>query len=209
MVTSSRDTLEWAAQQETPTLTVDDVEAGPDSVESNPQICVALAELLEGRSVGHTARGACLEAWRKLVRRFDPQAVGRKRTLLSVNLVNVDLVEPICEGFACSAVTFCTDIAGVVVAVGEDCDLMYGSVVWCIVQGAYAQYALATCSLTNLFSLSLGEAGTIPIVEGPAAVSAGSRRSLDLKTRGRRDGWARVARVSLESNWPKLSAREL
>merc|ERR1711916_9626 len=37
-----------------------------------------------------------------------------------------------------------------------------------MVQGAYAQYALATCSLTTLkpFSLSLVEAGTIPIVGG-------------------------------------------
>merc|ERR1712136_504155 len=73
----------------------------------------------------------------------------------SVNPVNVDFVEPICA-----------DMAGVVVAVGEDCDLMYGSEVWGIVQGAYAQYALATCSLTTLkpFSLSLVEAGTIPVV---------------------------------------------
>ena len=44
----------------------------------------------------------------------------------SVNPVNVDLVEPICKGFGCSAGTFGTDMAGVVV-VGEDCDLMYGS----------------------------------------------------------------------------------
>ena len=59
-------------------------------------------------------------------------------------------------------------MAGVVVAVGENCDLMYGSEVWGIVQGAYAQYALATCSLTTLkpFSLSLGKVGTIPIVGG-------------------------------------------
>ena len=64
----------------------------------------------------------------------------------SVIPVNVDLVEPICEGFGCSARTIGTDMAGVVVAVGEDCDLMYGSEVWGIVQGAYAQYALATCS---------------------------------------------------------------
>ena len=31
----------------------------------------------------NTTRGAGLKAWRKLVRRFDPQTVGRKRTLLS------------------------------------------------------------------------------------------------------------------------------
>ena len=75
----------------------------------------------------------------------------------SVNPVNVHLVEPTCEGFGSSAGTFDTDMAGVIVAVG---------VVWCIVQRAYAQYALATYSLTNLSHLSLGEAGTIPIVGG-------------------------------------------
>ena len=84
MVPSLRDTLDWV--QDTPILNVDDVEAGPDSVEINPQVYVALAELLEGEAldiVQNTTRGAGLEAWRKLVRRFDPQTVGRKRTLLS------------------------------------------------------------------------------------------------------------------------------
>ena len=86
VIPSSRDTLDWAAQQDTPILNVDDVEAGPDSVEINPQVYVALAELLEGEAldiVQNTTRGAGLEAWRKLVRRFDLQTVGRKRTLLS------------------------------------------------------------------------------------------------------------------------------
>ena len=86
VVPSSRDTLDWAAQQDTPILNVDDVEAGPDSVEINPKVYVALAELLQGEAldiVQNTTRGAGLEAWRKLVRRFDPQTVGRKRTLLS------------------------------------------------------------------------------------------------------------------------------
>ena len=57
----SREALEWAAQQETPILTVDDVEAGPDSVEIDPQVCVALAELLEGGALDieqNTTRGA-------------------------------------------------------------------------------------------------------------------------------------------------------
>ena len=84
MVPSSREALEWAAQQETPVLTVDDVVAGPDSVEIDPQVYVALAELLEG--VQNTTRGSGLEAWRKLVRRFDPHTAGRKRTLLSRNI---------------------------------------------------------------------------------------------------------------------------
>ena len=44
VVPSSRDTLDWAAQQDTPILNVDDVEAGPDSVEINPQVYVALGQ---------------------------------------------------------------------------------------------------------------------------------------------------------------------
>ena len=75
-----RESLLNAAQQEAPMLTVDDVEAGSDSVEINPQVYVALAELLEGQAldiVQNTTRGAGLEAWRKLVRNFDPQTVGR------------------------------------------------------------------------------------------------------------------------------------
>ena len=68
-------------------MNVDDAEAaGPDSVEINPQVYVALAELLEGEAleiVKNTTRGACFEAWRKLVTRFDPRTVGRKRALLS------------------------------------------------------------------------------------------------------------------------------
>ena len=56
VVPSSRDTLDWAAQQDTPILN----EAGPDSVEINPQVYVALAELLEGEAldtVQNTTRG--------------------------------------------------------------------------------------------------------------------------------------------------------
>ena len=69
VVTSSRDTNDWATQQETPILTVDDFEAGPYSVEISPQVCVALAELLEGEAldiVQNTPRGAGWEAWRSL-----------------------------------------------------------------------------------------------------------------------------------------------
>ena len=47
---------------------------------------VPIPELMEGEPldiVQNTTQGASLEAWRKLVRRFDPQTVGRKRTLLS------------------------------------------------------------------------------------------------------------------------------
>ena len=79
-------------------------------------------------------------------------------------------------------------MACVVVAVGENCDLMYGSEVWGIVQGPYAQYALSTCNLTTLkpFSLLLGKVGTIPIVGG---TNLQCLQEADLKTHGRRDGW--------------------
>ena len=53
MVPSSRDDLDWASQQDTPTLNVDDVEAGPNSVEINPQVHVALEQLLEREGIGH------------------------------------------------------------------------------------------------------------------------------------------------------------
>ena len=72
VVPSSRESVEWAAQQETPILNVDNVEAGPDSVEINPQVYVALAEPLQGEGLDivqkNTTRGAGLGAWRKLVR---------------------------------------------------------------------------------------------------------------------------------------------
>ena len=105
-------------------------------------------------------------------------------------------------GFGCSAGTIGTDMAGVVVAVGENCDLMYGSEVWSIVQGAYAQYALATCSLTTLkpFSLSFGKVGTISIVGGTSLQclqEAGAPGPRNPRSSGR---LASLARVSLESN---------
>ena len=43
----------------------------------------------------------------------------------NVDPVNIDLVEAICEGFGCSE-AIGTDMAGVVVEVDEDCDLMSG-----------------------------------------------------------------------------------
>ena len=42
-----------------------------------------------------------------------------------MNPVNIDLVEPICEGFGCSE-AISTDTAGVVVEVDEEYDLMSG-----------------------------------------------------------------------------------
>ena len=63
---------------------------------------------------------------------------------------------------------------------------MYGSVVWSIVQGAYAQYALATCSLTTLkpFSLLLGKVGAIPIVGETSLQYLQKPVLLDLESHG-------------------------
>ena len=79
-----------------------------------------------------------------------------------------------------------TDVAGVVVAVGEDYDLIYSSEVWCILQRAYAQYALVTYSLTTLkpFSLSLERLARSPSLERPACSVSGSGRSFDLEPLG-------------------------
>ena len=90
---------------------------------------------------------------------------------------------------------------GVVVPVGEDYNLLYGSEVWGIVQGAYAQYALAPCSLMTLkpFSFPLGKIGTIPIA---GETSCSVHRMVVVNA-------GQVARVSLEPNWSKFSAREL
>ena len=52
------------------------------------------------------------------------------------------------------------------VAVNENCDLLYDSKVWGIVQSAYVQYVLSTYNLTMLkpFSLSLEKVNTISMV---------------------------------------------
>ena len=56
-------------------------------------------------------------------------------------------------------------------------------------QGVYAHYALASCSLTTLkpFSLSLGEVSTIPIVGGTSLQYLQEPMLLDLEPPGRRD----------------------
>ena len=69
--TSSRGTLDWAAQQETPRWNVDDIEAVSDSVEINPPACVAPAEGETVDVVQNTTRGSGLELSRKIVKRFD------------------------------------------------------------------------------------------------------------------------------------------
>ena len=86
----------------------------------------------------------CLVVYHFEPERFTAKARERSGSRQSiwqrVNPVNVVLVRPTCEGFGCSVGNFGTDMAGVVFAVSEDCDLMYDSGEWGIAQGAYAQY---------------------------------------------------------------------
>ena len=75
-------------------LNVNCVEVGPDSVEINPQVYVRWQRFWKERhwTSCRTRQGAGLEVWRKFVRRFDPQTVGRKRTLLS-RIINLGTVK--------------------------------------------------------------------------------------------------------------------
>lgn len=108
----------------------------------------------------------------------------------SVNPVNVDLVEPECRSmqppFGCTNGTLGNDGAGTVIEVGEACDgFAVGDHVWGFIQGSYAEFAVADCgnqpsarnSCCSLYlligkvglapkSLSLIDAGTIPVVGG-------------------------------------------
>lgn len=103
----------------------------------------------------------------------------------SVNPKDVDCVEPICLlfplkpsiPFRCSRGTLGGDSilggdgSGVVVAAGESCpNLKVGDEVWGFFLGAYAEYAVAPCSLTRPKpqSLSFIDAGTIPGVGNTA-----------------------------------------
>lgn len=81
----------------------------------------------------------------------------------SVNPVDCDFVE---AGF--SRGTLGSDGAGTVVSVGTSCSLKVGDEVYGHMTGAYAQYAVGTCSALSKKpkSLTFAEAGTVPIVGG-------------------------------------------
>ena len=103
----------------------------------------------------------------------------------SVNPVNVDLVEPICEGFGCSAGTLWHRHGGRRRRSGRRLrlDVRFGGAVHrarCV-----RPVCLGDLQSDKPFSLSLARLARFPSLEGPAAVSAGSRRSLDLETHGR------------------------
>jgi NADPH:quinone reductase-like Zn-dependent oxidoreductase len=81
----------------------------------------------------------------------------------SVNPVDCDLVE---AGFSFGILG--SDGAGTVVSVGSGCDLKVGDEVYGAFTGAYAQYAVGSCTklAKKPKSLSFAEAGTIPMAAG-------------------------------------------
>ena len=88
-----RHPLEWAEEQEDPIEMADAVKEFDDLslhtvinlVAKSEQLYAALEQLTEGEPfdiVGGVTPGNGLEAWRRLMRRFDPSTGSRKRTLL-------------------------------------------------------------------------------------------------------------------------------
>jgi len=90
----------------------------------------------------------------------------------SVNPVNLDYVEPVCTSLGgCTDGTVGNDFAGVVVGLGRFCSgVKLGDEVWGVVIGTYAQYAVASCHGLSKkpASISLAEAGTLPVVSATA-----------------------------------------
>jgi len=94
----------------------------------------------------------------------------------SVNPINVDGVESnsrfdCATTIGCSAGTLGNDGAGTVVEVGSSCpNFKVGDEVWGLIQGSYAQYAVANCKSIGLKpnNLDFVSAATIPVVGGTA-----------------------------------------
>lgn len=96
----------------------------------------------------------------------------------SVNPVDCDLVET-----GVSVGTLGLDGSGTILATGDGCDLAEGDEVFGSFDGAYAQYATATCSrLAKKTTFSHAEAGALPIVAG---TSIQCLNALDLPNRAK------------------------
>ena len=88
-------------------------------------------------------------------------------TVNSVNPIDIDGVEPVCVGFGCSVGTIGLDVAGTEVVVGDVCPFFVGDhQVWSMGKGAYAEYAVVSCSQMSLkpLSLSFMPSGAIPTI---------------------------------------------
>ena len=87
---NGREALQWAGTREKTIADGDLKELKeldvPDVFEINEAVYALIAQITEQEPLDiakNTARGAGLEVWRKLQRRYDPQTVGRKRAMLS------------------------------------------------------------------------------------------------------------------------------
>ena len=86
-----RTLIDWATEQPEQITLLTSREAlrlNPAAEAIQRQIYIALAQLVEGEALGilrncTRAEFKGLEAWRRLIRRFDPHSVGRQRTILS------------------------------------------------------------------------------------------------------------------------------
>ena len=87
---NGREALDWAGTREKMIVDEDlrelqDLDT-PDVFEINEAVYALIAQITEQEPLDiakNTTRGAGLEVWRKLQRRYDPQTVGRKRAMLS------------------------------------------------------------------------------------------------------------------------------
>lgn len=83
--------IDWAVNQEEPITEISSREAirlDPSAEMIQLQLYLALTQLVEGEALGilrNCSRAVFkgFEAWRRLIRRFDPRSVGRQRTILS------------------------------------------------------------------------------------------------------------------------------
>ena len=86
-----RELTEWAVSQEEGITDIgarDAIRIEPGAESIQRQLYLALAQLMEGEALGiirNCSRSPFkgLEAWRRLIRRFDPHSIGRQRNILS------------------------------------------------------------------------------------------------------------------------------
>ena len=83
----------------------------------------------------------------------------------SVNPIDMDGVEPVCVGFGCSVWNIGQEVAGTTVVVGDSCRSCRHQV-WDVSKGAYAEYAVASCSQMSLIPLLLSfmPSGAVPTI---------------------------------------------
>ena len=107
MIPNIRTLIDWATDQPeqiTEFTSREAIRLNPAAEAIQREIYKALAQLVEGEALGILrncirAEFKGLEAWRRLIRRFDPHSVGRQRTIMSrVPLPNKCEIKDLFEG---------------------------------------------------------------------------------------------------------------